>query len=822
MKISYNWLKEYADVNIPPVEVARILTDCGLEVEAIEAYESLKGGLKGVVVGKVLETKRHPNADKLTCCKVDIGKGEVLDIVCGAPNVAAGQMVPVATIGTELYKGNDSFTIKAGKLRGEPSNGMICAEDELGLGDSHAGIMVLDENALPGTPAADYFGVYSDTILEVAITPNRSDATSHIGVARDLVAAISNREKQHDTIGLISPKTEDFYVDNQDLPVEVVVENPEACPRYSGITMSGIQVKESPAWLRDRLKSIGLRPINSIVDITNFILMETGQPLHAFDAAEITGNKVVVRKVAGGTKFVTLDGVERTLEADDLMICNANEPMCIAGVFGGVKSGVTASTTSIFIESAYFDPTHIRKTSKFHGLKTDASFRFERGADPNITIYALKRAALLIREIAGGYISSEIVDVYPSPLKHFTIEVSYQRMNALIGKNIDKDTVKNILLSLEIEILSENEEGLTLSVPPFKVDVTREADVVEEILRIYGYNNIETSDSVHSSLSYNRKPDPEKLQQQLSDFLSNNGFNEILTNSLTSSAYYENSEVFSSDRCVKILNPLSNELGVMRQTLIYSGLESISHNINRRMTNLRFYEFGNTYSYDKAEAKNGDFTKKYHESKKLAVFVIGDQQDESWYMQSLKTDYYFLKSFIFAVLRKAGIPLFRLKSESIDTRLFAEGESFGINGMALVSLGRLNVSVLRQFDIKQDVFYAEVDWSTLVREVKAGNVKFSEVPRFPEVRRDLALLLDSHVKFAEIEALAYRNGKGILRAVNLFDVYEGEKLGEGKKSYAVSFTMQDESKTLTDNEIEKLMKRLSEVFEKELGATIRK
>ena len=822
MKISYKWLKEYVNISLPPVEVARILTDCGLEVEAIEEFESVKGGLKGIVIGHVVSTQRHPNADKLTCCKVDIGEGKVLDIVCGAPNVAAGQRVPVATIGTVLYNGAESFTIKAGKLRGEPSDGMICAEDELGLGDSHAGIMVLDDNATIGSPAAEYFNLESDTIFEVAITPNRADATSHIGVARDLVAAINNRETQHDKVFLSRPSVEGFKVGNQSLPISVSILNPEACPRYSGITISGIDVKESPEWLQNRLKAVGLRPINNIVDITNFVLMEKGQPLHAFDAAYVAGNQVIVKKMPAGTKFVTLDDVERSLGADDLMICNSGEPMCIAGVFGGVKSGVTANTKAIFLESAYFDGTHVRKTSKLHGLKTDASFRFERGADPNMTIYALKRAALLMQEIAGGVISSEVVDVYPEVIQNFEIEVSYKRINTLIGKQIEKETVKNILLSLEIGILSETDEGMLLSIPPFKVDVTREADVVEEILRIYGYNNIDFSDSLKSSLSYSRKPDPEKLQQKLADFLSNNGFNEILTNSLTSSAYYEKSEVFSFEKCVKILNPLSSELGVMRQTLLYSGLESISHNLNRRMTDLQFYEFGNVYQYNSAQAESKDVTRKYAESKKLSLYVTGNQQSESWYMPARGADFHFLKSTVFAVLRKTGIALNKLVATEMNAHLFAEGESFSINHKPLLSIGRLNAGTLKQFDIKQDVFYAEVDWSTLLREVKPDGVQFSEISRFPEVRRDLALLLDKNVKFIDIETLAYKNGKGILRAVNLFDVYEGEKIEAGKKSYAVSFSLQDDHKTLTDNDIEKIMKRLAEVFEKELGAVIRK
>jgi len=822
MKISYNWLKEIVKVSLPPVEVARILTDCGLEIEAIEEYESIKGGLKGIVIGQVLSAERHPNADKLTCCKVDVGQGTILDIVCGAPNVAAGQKVPVATIGAVLYNGDESFTIKAGKLRGEPSNGMICAEDELGLGDSHAGIMVLDENAEVGSAAAEYFKIETDTVFEVAITPNRADATSHIGVARDLVAAINNREKQHSYATLIRPSVTDFNVDNNSLVIHVSVENPEACARYSGITISGLQVKESPEWLRNRLKSIGLRPINNIVDITNYVLMETGQPLHAFDADCIAGNQVIVKKLAAGTPFVTLDEVQRSLGADDLMICNAEEPMCIAGVFGGVKSGVSTKTTAIFLESAYFDGTHVRKTSKAHGLKTDASFRFERGADPNSTVYALKRAAMLMKELAGGIISSDIVDVYPKAIENVKVEVSFDRINTLIGKQIDKEIIKSIITSLEIEIVSEDTNGMLLSIPPFKVDVTREADVVEEILRIYGYNNIELSESLHSSLSYSRKPDPEKLQQKLADFLSNNAFNEILTNSLTSSGYYEKSDLFNFDECVKILNPLSNELGVMRQTLLFSGLESISYNLNRRISDLKFYEFGNIYTYNLNQAESNDVTKKYSERKKLSLFITGNQQSESWYMPVQKTDYFYLKSVVFSLLRKTGIDFKKLTPVSVDPTMFAEGESFLINSKPFMSVGQLNSGILKKFDIKQDLFYAEIDWSLLLKELKPDSVKFSEISRYPEVRRDLALVLDKKVKFADIETLALRNGKNILRSVNLFDVYEGEKIEAGKKSYAVSFIIQDDTKTLTDNDIEKLMKRLTEVFEKELGAFIRK
>lgn len=825
MKISCNWLKEYIPTPLNPVEIGRILTDCGLEVEAFEEFESVKGGLKGVVIGQVLSTSRHPNADKLTCCKVDVGNGQVLDIVCGAPNVAPGQKVPVATVGTVIYKGDESFTIKASKLRGEPSEGMICAEDELGLGNSHAGIMVLDENATIGAQAADYFSVSNDTVLEVAITPNRSDAASHFGVARDLAAALKNRETQHDYVPFTKPVIHWDKVPaghTKELPIFVTIENPEACKRYSGLTISGLKVEESPAWLKDRLKAVGLRPINNIVDVTNFVLMETGQPLHAFDAAEIAGNQVIVKKLPAGTTFVTLDGVERKLGADDLMICNAVEGMCIGGVFGGEKSGVTEKTTSIFLESAYFDPTHIRKTSKLHGLKTDASFRFERGTDPNMTIYALQRAAVMMMELAGGRLSSEIMDIYPEKVESREVEVSIERIESLIGKVIGRDVIRDILESLEIEVKAETAEGFVLLIPPFKVDVEREADVVEEVMRIYGYNNVEMPTAVHSSLSYSHKPDPERVQNLVADFLSANGFSEILTNSLSSSAYYEKSEVFPIEQCVKILNPLSRDLEVMRQTLLFSGLESISYNLNRRQNDLKFYEFGTVYTRKASPEEQKEVTKKFSEKKQLALFLTGKQENESWYRESRPVDYTFLKSFVFTIFRKTGLGLFKLQPAVADSRIFSSAESFTLNNKPLVTMGKLAGSVLKAFDIKQDVYYAEIDWQPLLKEVNPENVKYSEVPRFPEVRRDLALLLDQSVTFASVESLAYRVGKGLLKAVNLFDVYEGDKIEAGKKSYAISFFLQDAQKTLTDQEVEKMMKRLAESFEKELGAQVRR
>jgi len=825
MKISVNWLKEYIPVDLEPVEIARILTDCGLEVEAIESFETVKGGLEGVVIGQVVSTNRHPNADKLTCCKVDVGGERLLDIVCGAPNVAAGQKVPVATIGTVIYHGEGSFVIKASKLRGEPSEGMICAEDELGLGDSHAGIMVLDGQARVGMPAAEYFGVSKDTLLEVAITPNRSDAASHFGVARDLAAALLNRETQHTAVPFTKPALAwepAISRGSRELEIGVRILNPEACKRYSGITISGLTVEDSPSWLKDRLRAVGLRPINNIVDITNYVLMETGQPLHAFDASQVTGNEVLVKKLPAGTKFITLDGVERSLGADDLMICNAEEGMCIGGVFGGEKSGVTAATTAIFLESAYFDPTHIRKTSKLHGLKTDASFRFERGTDPNMTIYALQRAALMMIEIAGGRISSGLVDVYPEKVENRVIEVSVRRMETLIGKAIGMEKIRSILASLEIEIISESGDLLTLSIPPFKVDVEREADVVEEILRIYGYNNVEMPSRVHSSLSYSSKPDPERVQNRVADYLSGNGFNEILTNSLSSTAYYEKSEVFPPEQGVKILNPLSRDLEMMRQTLLFSGLEAVAYNLNRRQNDLRFYEFGNVYSIREKHRDNPDVTKKYVQEKRLALFVTGNQGNESWYRDVSTVDHTFLKSFVFTILRKTGIGPWRLQAAEADQRIFSQAEAFLLDGKPLLSMGKLSSSFLREFDIRQDVFYAEIHWAVLLAEVDPERVKYREVPKFPEVRRDLALLLDKKVNFSDLESLAYKIGKGLLKAVNLFDVYEGDKIEAGKKSYALSFILQDEQKTLTDTEVDKMMKRLAEAFERELGASVRR
>jgi len=822
MKISYNWLKKYLAIDIPAEEVSVLLTDCGLEVEAIEKYEQAKGGLTGVVVGRVMSCNRHPNADKLSLTKVDIGKGDFLSVVCGAPNVAEGQKVAVATVGTTLYSGGEPFQIKTSKIRGELSEGMICAEDELGLGTSHEGIMVLDPDAPVGKPIKDFFNLAEDIVFEIGLTPNRSDATSHIGVARDLAAVLNNKPGNSHNLSLNLPSLETFKVDNENLPIAVIVEDSIACPRYSGLTLQGVEVKESPAWLQELLKAIGVRPINNIVDITNFILFETGQPLHAFDAAQITGNKVIVKKLPEGSAFVTLDEVERKLSADDLMICNTTGGMCIAGVFGGAGSGIKTSTRDIFLESAYFDPTSVRKTSKYHGLKTDASFRFERGADPNITIYALKRAALLIKEIAGGRISSQIVDIYPNPVQNKEVVITYAGIDRLIGQKIERAVIKSILTDLGIIITGSSQDGLTLSVPPFKADVYREVDIIEEILRIYGYNNVEFTGSLRSSLSFRQHPDRERLAELVSNYLSDNGFNEIMTNSLTTSAYYTGSEVFSPENSVKILNPLSKELDVMRQTLLFSGLESILYNINHRLPDLCFYELGSTYVLNPKQAGNSDVISRFTENKRLAIYTTGRMETESWNTKQHKTDYFTLKSYVMVLLRKLGITTGNLKITLAELAIFASGECLMQDNKCLMSIGEVSPAVLKQFDIRQPVFYADLDWDLLINLTTAGSVLYHDVPKFPEVRRDLALLIDKQVHFSDIERLAFENSRSLLRKVNLFDVYEGEKIEGDKKSYAVSFILQDEQRTLTDKEIDKFMNRLIEVYEHELKAVIRR
>lgn len=821
MKISYNWLKTYLNIDLTAEKAGQLLTDCGLEVEGIEKTESIKGGLQGIVIGEVKSCIKHPDADKLSITIVDVGGEELLHIVCGAPNVAAGQKVAVATIGAVLYDGDTSFTIKKSKIRGEVSEGMICAEDEMGLGNSHDGIMVLDASAEVGTAASTYFRIEDDYVMEIGLTPNRSDAISHIGVARDLAAVMNNIADNTSKVELKIPDVEAFKIDNHELPIEVIVEDTAACPRYTGITISGIDVKESPDWLKNKLKAIGIRSINNIVDISNFVLFETGQPLHAFDADKIEGNKVIVKKLAKGTSFLTLDGTDRKLSGEDLMICNTKEGMCIAGVFGGAKSGVTVDTKNIFLESAYFDPTTIRKTSKFHGLKTDASFRYERGCDPNITVYALKRAILLIKELAGGKVSSEIMDVYSAPIQRKSIDISYQNTSRLIGKVIDKNIIKNILTSLEIEITNETEEGLSLLIPTNKVDVCRESDVIEEILRIYGYNNIQIGSDLHSSISYISKPDKERVQNTISEYLSNNGFVEIMNNSLTSSAYVNKIEGFNPALNVKILNPLSKELDVMRQSLLFGGLESISYNINRKSTDLKLYEFGNTYFYNPELSNEANVTKRFKEEKHLAVFVSGKKYAENWNIAATNNDFFNLKAFVTNIIHRLRINIDKLNVNTISNALFEEALEYTSNGKVVFTYGSLHPAMLAIFDIKQAVYYADFQWDTIVKMIPNTEVVYSEVSKFPEVRRDLALLINKEVSFAEIVKLAYQTEKNLLKKVNLFDVYEGDQLEAGKKSYAVSFILQDQEKTLNDKQIDGIMSRFIKVYIEKLGAVIR-
>jgi phenylalanyl-tRNA synthetase beta chain len=819
MKISYNWLKQYADIDVEPEELSKVLTNCGLEVEALEEFCSVKGGLKGCVIGEVKTKTKHPDADKLSLTTVDIGREELLHIVCGAPNVEAGQKVVVATVGTTLYTAKGELELKKAKIRGEVSEGMICAEDELGIGESHAGIMVLDAAAKVGTPASEYFNIETDSVFEIGLTPNRADAMGHIGVARDAVAALSCVKNK--TYHLTKPNLENFKVDNHDLKIDVVIDDAKACPRYAGITVTNVKVKESPAWLQNKLKAVGLRPLNNIVDITNYILFETGQPLHAFDADRITGKKIIVKKLAAGTKFTTLDDVERELLPTDLMICNATEGMCIAGVFGGAKSGVAENTHNIFIESAYFDTVHVRKTSKHHGLKTDASFRFERGVDPNMVIFALKHAALLMKEIAGGSISSDIVDVYPEPINNFNVDIKYANVDKLIGKAIDRNTIKKILTSLEIEIVSETAEGLALSVPPFKVDVLREADVAEEILRIYGYNNIEEPQQFRISPSKAPDPDKEKIQNTIADYLSSCGFNEIMNNSLTNKSYTEDNSFFRAENNVTILNPLSNELAVMRQTLLFGGLESVLYNINRKNFNLKLYEFGKVYT-DNKKTDSTNSLASFHEKEQLALFVSGSITHENWQTGKEKpVDFYFLKAYVNNIFSRAGINVKSFSVKEISNEIFSEGLEYYAKDTLIASFGKIAKAVVKKFDIKQDVFYAMIEWEKLIDLSAKNIVLFKDIPKFPEVRRDLALLLDKKVKFSEIEEIAYKTETRILKQVSLFDVYQGEKLGEEKKSYAVSFTLLDEEKTLTDAEIERIMNKLMKAYTEKLQAVIR-
>jgi phenylalanyl-tRNA synthetase beta chain len=817
MKISYCWLKEYIDIDIAPEELAQILTSIGLEVEAMEKVEAVKGGLKGVVIGEVKTCEKHPDADKLTITTVNIGQSELLNIVCGAPNVATGQKVAVATIGTTLYFNDQEITLKKTKIRGQLSEGMICAEDELGLGSSHNGIMVLDPKAPIGMPAAEYFKLEDDYQFEIGLTPNRIDAASHFGVARDLAAFLNLKG----SIKANKPSVDNFRIDNNNLFIPVEIENIEACPRYSGITISNVKVGPSPEWLQTKLRSVGLNPINNVVDITNYVLYEIGQPLHAFDADRIEGKKVIVKPLSQNTTFITLDEVERKLSDEDLMICNIKEGMCIAGVFGGNKSGVTEQTQNIFLESACFNPVWVRKTAKRHGLSTDASFRFERGSDPNITIWALKRAAMLIKEVAGGQISSNIVDVYPNKIEDFKIELDLNYVSLLIGKNIPIETIRNILDALDIQVLSEADSILKLAVSPYRVDVTRPADVVEEILRIYGYNNIEITDRMNSTLSHIDRPDKHKVINLISVSLSANGFNEIMCNSLTKKSYYNKLTTYPESKVAEIINPLSSDLNAMRQTLLFGGLESIQYNTNHRNPNLKLYELGNCYQFNKEKAFNSDPLKAYNEEFRLGIWLTGDVKEESWTGKSESASFYHIKAYLNSIFLKMGILEETIASEEAPRDLFDYGLMLTINRNMVGYFGLVSEKIQREFDIKQPILFSEIRWDIAFNAACKKTVQYTEIAKFPEVRRDLALLLDNSITFAQIKDLAYKTERKLIKQINLFDVYQGEKLGVGKKSYAVSFILQDESKTLTDKQIDKTIQNLINIFEKELGAQIR-
>ncbi|MBN2612117.1 MAG: phenylalanine--tRNA ligase subunit beta [Bacteroidales bacterium] len=819
MNISYNWLKEYLNIDLDPEIVSQTLTSIGLEVESVEKSEQVKGGLEGLIIGKVLTCAKHPNADKLSITTVDTGTGEPLHIVCGAPNVAAGQKVVVAPVGTTLFKGNESLTLQKVKIRGELSEGMICAEDEIGLGTSHDGIIVLDDSVPVGIPAKQYYNIETDTVFVIGLTPNRIDSASHYGVARDLAAYLN----QNGNYQLTKPGTEGFSQDNNDFPVEVIIENPKACNRYTGISITRVTITPSPDWLQKRLLAIGLNPINNVVDITNFILHELGQPLHAFDADKLRGRKIIVKNMPAGTKFTTLDGQEHELSPEDLMICDGERPVAMAGIFGGLESGITDATRNVFLESAYFNPVSVRRTSKRHGINTDSSFRFERGADPTITILALKRAAMLIRQTAGGKISSAVIDTHPNPVEACKVEISYHNVDRLIGKKIDRDHIKKILLLLEFEILKESESGLLLLVPPYRVDVTREADVVEEILRIYGYNNIEISETLHSSVSYTEKPDPEKLINVISDYLSNNGFYEIMCNSLGKSDYYNNLNSYPAENLVQIVNPLSSDLDSMRQTLLFGGLESIAHNINRKNPDLMLYEFGNCYFYN-PNAKGNDPLSAYSEYRHLALFLTGKKNPPHWQEKEKPMQLYTLKGFVEIIFSRLGYTANQISTSAIENKndIFSQGLSITINNLIMAEYGMVAPSILKRFDIKSEVFYANLYWDRIFKNLKGHTVTFTELPKYPEVKRDLSMILDKSVTYEQIRKLAFATEKKLLKQVNLFDFYEGDRIEKGKKSYAVSFVLQDNQKTLVDKEIDQVMDRLMKAYEKELKAQIRK
>lgn len=821
MNISYNWLKKYLDFDLTPDELAAALTSIGLETGGVEEVESIRGGLRGIVVGKVLTCVEHPDSDHLHITTVDLGNGEPTQIVCGAPNVDAGQTVVVATVGTTLYDGDKEFKIKKSKIRGVESFGMICAEDEIGVGASHDGIINLPDSVAAGTPAAEYYGLTSDFVLEVDLTPNRIDAASHYGVARDLSAWLACHATPSQ---LRRPDTEAFTTEVADGGITVEVENTEACPRYCGVTVKGVTVKESPKWLRDALSTIGVRPINNIVDITNYLLHGMCQPLHCFDAAKIAGGKIIVKNAVEGAKFTTLDEVERTLDGRDLMICNEKEPMCIAGVFGGLDSGVTEATTDIFLESAYFNPTSVRKTARRHGLNTDSSFRFERGVDPNNTMYVLRLAALMVKEIAGGEITGPVVDIYPDKIEPAKVKLEFDYVDRLVGKHIPADTVESILRSLEMEITAISDKEVEMNVPTYRVDVTRPCDVVEDILRIYGYNNVEISDTLHASLSYkSREDEANRLRCLISEQLCGEGFNEILNNSLTAEAYYDGLEMMPAENCVKLLNPLSNDLNVMRQTLLFGGLESLSHNINRKESDLRMYEFGNVYFRNPGAASEPDAPlAPYRQTSHLAIWLTGCLRPGSWARPAAEATFFDLKSVVANILARIGVTNNEIKTTRSESELYAAGLDITTrNGKLLGSMGILAKKILAKADIKQEVVYAELDWDALVNMAVKRNVTYTPLPKAQGVKRDLALLLDKSVSMEQVEQVVRESERKLLKGVTLFDVYEGKNLPEGKKSYAIALTLRDDEKTLQDKQIEAVMNKVITNLTKRLGAELR-
>ncbi|WP_297152291.1 phenylalanine--tRNA ligase subunit beta [uncultured Prevotella sp.] len=820
MEISYKWLKEYVDFDLTPQETADALTSCGLEVDALEEVQTIKGGLKGLYVGKVLTCELHPNSDHLHITTVDLGKAEPQQIVCGAPNVAAGQKVIVADLGCVLYDGDKEFVIKKSKLRGVESLGMICAEDEIGVGTSHDGIIVLPEDAPVGQPAAEYYHLESDWIIEIDITANRSDALSHWGVARDLYAWL--KRNGHAT-SLHRPDCSEFAVDNHDLPIDVEIENTEACKRYACVSISGCEVKESPEWLQNKLKVIGLRPINNIVDITNYVMMAYGQPMHCFDADMVKGSKIVVRTQPEGTKFVTLDGEEHTLGEHDLSICNAEEPMCIAGIFGGKGSGTYDTTKNVVLESAYFHPTWIRKSARRHGLSTDASYRFERGIDPNGTIYALKQAAILCKQLAGGKVSMEIKDVYPNPINDARVQLDFEYVDRLIGKKIGNDMIRSIVESLDMKIVSETETGLELDVPAYRVDVQRPCDVVEDILRIYGYNNVEIPTQLKSSLTIPSDIDKAYHRQNvIGEQLVGCGFREILNNSLSKTAYYTELNKYTEETTVKVMNPLSNDLGVMRQSLLFGGLESICRNINHKMPNLRFFEFGNCYHYSPEKKNDEDPIKAYTEEMHLGIWTTGKRVEGSWAHADEKTSFYELKAYVMNIFTRLGVNPGIVVTETSDNNIFGKALALKArSGKVLCEMGTVCHKLLKKMDIDQDVFYADINWDNVMRAIKKNEVLYHDISKFPSVSRDLALLIDKSVEFEQIEQIARQTEKKLLKSVELFDVYEGKNLPEGKKSYAVNFILQDETKTLNDKQIEAIMTKLINNLKQKLGAELR-